>query len=490
MNSRTKQFLEFFKGLNREKTAVNALLKAENNRAFAYYIAPIENIDRMYQRGGILPRKYVISSVDVSSNSVQELRNKEVLFSWSNVSVDLHKCVNLFLNPINDTLYHFRRNALIQKGTNIGILEIDLESALSQTRTDWEIFPGNFIKNSSNSQIGYESFPWSNIYTIPTKQNRNQNQAAEIIVRNALNLIPIRNDDISRVIVLRDDLISRPIEFGYPLEIIDNPNHYGTLEEPLDYDRYFLSNLFSITNHGVLLDSVISSLLRLATIEDEIGMRLIDSYKNQAVATGPRHGISHTIRVMFWVLFLSSRVLMNNRMAITEEEVTASLYAAFIHDLCRTNDQVDSDHGNYAANNFIYELWDKLEKSYLERCLNAAKVHSLSQDPEQRDVVWYLLKDADAIDRSRFGSPGEETGCQKQYLRLKILKQDDNFTDGTLWTSFYLSRMTKYINWKDYSCKEFVVTILGSLQALINSQNTPPAHKTLASRIVQGVRES
>jgi len=490
MNSRTQQFLAYFKSLNHEKIALNALLKAGNNQALAYYIAPVENIIKIYQRGGILPRKYVVSSVDVSSTIVQELRNKEVFFSERNVKVDLHKCVNLFVNPINDTLFHFRRNALIQRGTRIGILEIDLETLLSRDGMDWEIFSKNFIKDYSNTQIGYANFPWSNIFKMPSKENRNQNQFAEIILRNKFNFIPVRNEDIRRVIVLKDDIDSIPNDIGFPLEVIDNPDHYGTLDDPLDYDRKFLRNLFTITNQGGMYDSVISSLRRLSIIENEIGLPLMESYQNQDVALGPRQGISHTIRVMFWVLFLSSRVLMANPSSITEEEVRASLYAAFIHDLHRNNRQVDSDHGSNAAKRFAPHLKNHLPQPYLDRCLDAVKIHSMNQDPKHRDVIWFLLKDANAIDRSRFGPPEKANGCQKKYLRLKLLRKDPNFTDSVLWTSYFFSKMTTYINWEKYSCGDFVITMLGSLQALANSPITPSHNKDFANRIVQGIKNN
>ena len=487
MNSRTNQFLEYFKSIAHEKTALNALLKADNKKALAYYIAPIENIIKIYQRGGILPRKFVHSSVDVSSTIVQELREKLVFFPEQKRIVELHKCVNLFINPINDTLFHFRRNALIQKNTRIGILEIDLESLLSRSGMDWEIFPQNFIKDYSNSQVGYMKFPWSNIYTLTTNRNRTANQSAEIIVHMTFDLIAIPNEDIRRVIFFENDILTKPDNLGYPLEIIDNPNHYSALQDPLDYDRKFLKNLFSITDQGEMSDSLIDSLQRLKNVEDEIGLTLIENYQNQDVALGQTHGIGHTIRVMFWVLFLSSRLFLDNPNAITEDEVTASLYAAFIHDLCRQNNQIDNYHGSSAAEKYSPHLECYQTKPTLDRCLFAVKVHSMPQDPKLPDVIWYLLKDADAIDRSRFGRPEIENGCQKKYLRLKCLRKDPIFTNSILWTSYFFSRMTNYINWKEYSCSDFVVTMLGSLQATANSPITPPDHKELANKIVRGM---
>lgn len=500
MNNRTKHFLGFLKKITNEKMALNGLLKADQNRAFAYYIAPLLNIFRIFKSGGIMPRANISGNIDVSSSIVQNFRNKKVFFSESRKTVDLHQCVNLFMNPINDTLFRFRRNALIQHPTQnplfqiIGILEIDLESLLSEDGVDWEIFPENFVKAAKNELIDYENFAWSRIYTLTTDKDRNPNQAAEIILNNTRHQTIVPDKDITRVLVFNKDipagsdhLLDNP---GFQIEKINNQKKYSALEDPLDYDRKFLRNLFNITENCTLCGSLINSLKRLKNIEHEIGLNLIRNYQNQDVAFRSMHGIGHTIRVMFWVLFLSNKLILDNSIPITVEDVTTSLYAAFIHDLCRYNNQVDNGHGSDAAQKFAPHLKKCLPQPHLDRCLHAVKIHSLPDDSHSPDIVWYLLKDADAIDRSRFGPPETENGCQKKYLRLKMLRKDSDFTDNVLWAAYFFARMTNYINWKDYSCSDFVVTLLGSLQALLNSPHTPSNHKDFANRIVQGMRNN
>lgn len=502
MNSTTKDFVEFLKKIDAKKTALIELLEVERNRAFAYFIAPIENIVKIFNSGGIRPRKFVTNVVDVSSNIIQELRNSPVQFSDHDQSknVDLHECVNLFLNPINYTLYQFRRNALIQHSTRnqsipiIGILEIDLEALLLKDGVYWKIFPTNFIKTVNSSSHDYRNFNWSNIYeltTKTTKENRNLYQFAEIIVHNSMDPLTISKTTINRVLVFRGDIPSdsNPLlsKLGFNMKFFSDNKGYSALDNRLNYDRRFLGSLYVMTNQGKKSDLVVNCLSRLVNIEEEISLSLMNNYVNNNVAIGREHGFCHTIRVMFWVLYLAAEVSLRYKDAITEEELRASLYAAFIHDLCRSTNQVDTCHGESAANQFSQCLQNHLRQPYLTRCLNAVKAHSKPNDPEEKDIVWILLKDADAIDRSRFAPPGEPAGCQIQYLRLNMLKKDSNFANVVLWTSYFFSRLTNYVNWTDYSCRSFVVTILGCLHALRDSQDIPYDHKLLAGRIIQGV---
>jgi len=258
-------------------------------------------------------------------------------------------------------------------------------------------------------------------------------------------------------------------KIGFRTEVINNHQNYSAVNDTLYYDRRALNNLYKITNQGENVDSISNALISLTFIESELGLSLISDYKFKRVANDYKHGVAHTIRVMFWVLFLSYELISIDRFALGEEEIAATLYAAFIHDLCRANDKTDENHGKAAAKKFAKHLSGLLSQPYLDRCLNAVEVHSKESDPDNEDLIWKLLKDADAIDRSRFAPPEKKNGCQMKYLRLEFLKEDSVYTSNLLWASYYLSRATKYVNWTEDACIDFVKIFLASLSSISNS---------------------
>ena len=153
---------------------------------------------------------------------------------------------------------------------------------------------------------------------------------------------------------------------------------------------------------GISKSPVRSSLKRLAQVEQEIGLDLTRSFLNPRIGRSSSHGSEHVVRVMFWVLVLARHAYLADQ-PVSDEETTAALYAAFCHDLARQNEWVDGAHGQNAAEHFQTHLTALLPEDLLKRCLIAMRVHS-EPDPHDDDVVWMLVKDADSLDRGRFGT--------------------------------------------------------------------------------------
>lgn len=148
--------------------------------------------------------------------------------------------------------------------------------------------------------------------------------------------------------------------------------------------------------------------LKLKLSKELFLSHMIDSY----------HGIAHTTRVLFGAF-----LLVNNMDVLHEEEKEAVYYAAIIHDLGKTSDREGPTHGESSA--FLYT--DKISEyisdtSLSVKTLEAIKYHSVDDwscpIEVRNNKIWEILKDADALDRSRFNRK-----CDRSYLRLDIFKR-------------------------------------------------------------------
>ena len=132
------------------------------------------------------------------------------------------------------------------------------------------------------------------------------------------------------------------------------------------------------------------------------------------------HGIGHTARVM-WNAF----VIASLDKDICESMITSILYAALIHDLGKRNDTEGEIHGQNSVILYKTIIERLCSQNDARLILEAVKYHSVddSKTPSMvRDnKIWEILKDADALDRSRL--PGK--GCNPSFLRNPIFLTDD-----------------------------------------------------------------
>ena len=127
------------------------------------------------------------------------------------------------------------------------------------------------------------------------------------------------------------------------------------------------------------------------------------------------HGIAHTARVLL------ATHLLCNVIKLSQDETIACCIAAIIHDLGKSNDVEGAEHGYKSMVLYREKITSLFGDANLQRrTLNAVRYHSVRDDdcPDEvrQDIIWKVLKDADALDRSRFGG----RGCDKSYLRLDI----------------------------------------------------------------------
>ena len=134
---------------------------------------------------------------------------------------------------------------------------------------------------------------------------------------------------------------------------------------------------------------------------------------------GAGHDALHTLRVLFHALLI---VEMDGIM-LSEEETQMLMDAVNYHDIGRTNDDVDDNHGKasrdiYAADHmtenpgtgFLIE-YHCLDDAVARRDLEALSL----PDADRIWLLYTILKDADALDRVRFGL---------RHLNPKYLRND------------------------------------------------------------------
>ena len=158
------------------------------------------------------------------------------------------------------------------------------------------------------------------------------------------------------------------------------------------------------------------------------------------------HGIAHTTRVLLATHLLCKTI------KLSDEETRACYIAAIIHDLGKSNDVEGAEHGYKSMLLFKEKITSLIGDANLQRrTLNAVRYHSVEDNdcPEEvrHDIIWKVLKDADALDRNRFGG----YGCDKSYLRLGIYQS--SVGQNILGLTSYLPGWTQNIPW-DNPCVE------------------------------------
>ena len=92
-----------------------------------------------------------------------------------------------------------------------------------------------------------------------------------------------------------------------------------------------------------------------------------------------------------------------------------------IHDLGKRSDREGAEHGFNSSELYNDKMSELISDVLIkDRILQAVQFHSVEDkdcpNHVKQDIIWKVLKDADALDRSRFAGKG----CDKSYLRLDI----------------------------------------------------------------------
>lgn len=137
------------------------------------------------------------------------------------------------------------------------------------------------------------------------------------------------------------------------------------------------------------------------------------------------HDALHSARV----LFLALAIVQAGNIELTAQELESLCRACAWHDVGRTNDCVDPSHGKKSKNIFVKEYPNDKVAAF------AITYHSIDDETAEQDLYLYgkmtasqkksakliytILKDADALDRVRFGLRDLDVN----FLRLDISKR-------------------------------------------------------------------
>ena len=512
MDSLGKEFLDFLStDLLEERKELYKLLETSNDEANVYYIAPLSNLMKIIS-GGIKCRALVNSNItDLSGQEVQKRRDVPLKLAQKvsyNETIDkkIHQCVNFFWNPLNGTFRAFQRNSLLDvdvKDSTYGIvciLEMGLSAFFESDRIYWSTSEQNLASSDFSTFLrrSYTQFNWKIIFSIKDDSNTNQLRSAEFIAFYGDPTSP-RSDLIPAQFIKR---ILVPAQYGsmikemlpsvqgriYPLA---NSKVFYSKEELLKAEKHLIKNMDYLQRLELPMPLSTEKFCNLVNtfpnFEERLGCSLTDElFRSKTIAHG-FHGISHITRVMFWVHILC---YLTDTSWETEKVIQ---YAAFIHDLCRKDNRMEEEeHGFDAANKYEDFLRQRIPDTLMRSCMNAAIYHCKddSECPD-KDFVWKILKDADSLDRGRFGHPQglsgikkESKGCDVNYLRLDIFKNHPKLEEYLMWSAYWLAYITRYTKWSENTFMDIKKEIVRTLEAILRNDILDQGKRQVANKML------
>jgi len=471
-----------------------------------YYLVSLSNLKSIINDGGIKCRNAVEGGNDLSGFGVQSMRNKDIKLGHNDNIIDkkIHDCINFFLNPINSTFFAFQRNSLLKDSVDdthgiVCILEMKLSTFFKTENLYWSVSNRNLASPSAKSGFlkkHYEKFNWQSIFT-QNEHIKNKGNSAEFIVcyenpnSSTSNLIP--TNFIKRILVSNqhETIVEKNVPSVHNIIFgLKNNNIFKPEVELLNYDLKLIKyNIINLDDIGITTKELCHLINTFSEFSAKLGCSLTEECFETKHMANSYHGIGHTIRVMFWIHVLCYL----SRISLQVEE--NAQYAAFIHDLCRESNEKDAGHGLKAVSKHKYFIEKHVQSNDIDNC-KIAVVYHCKDDTEFRNksLVWELLKDADSLDRGRFGHPHglkntrkKSIGCDVNYLRLNILKDSTKLKEKLGWMAHWLARITHHTAWNENPFVDFKNEIKRSLKACLRNDILEPDEKTIIKEIVDNI---
>lgn len=468
-------FLNFLQSISGLRKNLYKRLGTGKQDVNAYYLCSREVLFFILEEGIKCRNSVKRSGAAFSGSAVQSRREKPVYWlardREKRKNIHIHDCVNLFWNPLNQTFWAFQRNALLTAGDGdnetVCIIEIDIGKILKEKRFFWGVSRKNL---ASDRYIDHRiecvrGFQWRTIFSASKAGSSEEHkvQSAEILLySDSSTLVP--PSYIKRVIVSHPGYLSTAERDRLKGKLVFDETLYDKPNTLLGVELDFVANVLELETLGVKTTEIICESMRtLCEFEQTHCGPEVSMFASSDVAQHYLHGVSHVTRVMFWVSFLYR---LPTYIMPRGSEITA-IAAALIHDLARTSNSEDLEHGQAAVNT---ERYRTLTEDILsndedrESCHNAVVMHCRQDDDcLHKDVVWQLLKDADAIDRGRFGR-SKTSGCDPSQLRG--LAERDATSKSVLTMAYNFARMTKHVEWGGHPCRKLLEVILSKLKRL------------------------
>jgi hypothetical protein len=410
--------------------------------------------------------------------------------------------VNLFWNPRNRTFEAFQRNALLgaaeagdARVRTLCILEVDVESVLADETTYWSASQGNIAAGHQPtcelpSLVGY---PWEEIFTaVPSAGSRAS--AAELLLFLKASArphsAPVSAEHVKRVIVAEDARRHlEQVRLPAGTTLLQRSDMFKSEGELLHAETKFLGNMADVARHDGHLVARLRAIAQTFRDLERVCSKTDKGPSECVRAARGWHGMGHAVRTMFWAVYLATCAVGLGHMQAQQ----AAALCALVHDRSRKSTGPDPGHGAAAADSHRV-VFDALRDPRLRlSCENAVRFHD-RDDAEclttARDWLWEGLKDADALDRGRFGPPNTEGGCREDLLRMTWLGDS---TEGALvrrrlaWAGYYLARITESSQWGEPSCQRLLTDIRVGLRAGLRAGVFPLALQRLAEQISDSV---
>ncbi len=481
------------------RTELYQELSAIKDEVNVYYLVPLSNLKSILDDGGIKCRNDPSKEgIDLSGYGVQTRRNKNIDLGCNEdiINKEIHDCINFFLNPDNSTLFAFQRKSLLKNAVDntygiVCILEMRLSDFFETDNMYWCISNKNLASSGFKSGFlkkDYEKFKWRGIF-----HDKDEGNSAEFIVYYEnpgfafSNLIPI--SFIKRILVSKQHEII--VKENTPLaqdkiHSLKNNTLFKPATELLNYEIKLVGrNIMKLDEIGISTEEFCDLINTFLDFGKALGCAPTEEHFESIDTANSHHGIGHTIRVMFWIHVLCYL----SRISPPIEETTQ--YAAFIHDLCFEHNDNHHRHGENALLKHRYFIEKHVQHNHIDDCKRAVVYHCKDDEAfRNKSLVWELLKDADSLDRGRFGPPNtniRSKGCDVNYLRLNIFKDSAKLKEKLAWMAYWLARITHHTAWSIDPFTDFKNEIKTSLKACLMNDILKPNEKTIVKEIVDNI---
>ena len=518
MDNLGKDFLDFLAtdALKEARNGVYNLLGADDDEVNVYYLIPLFNLKSIIADGGIKCRAMMDRDVtDLSGQEVQKRRDKSLklgqkVSSFVEIDKKIHECVSFLWNPLNYTSYAFQRNALLLAADKhndtygiVSILEMRLSAFFESDRVYWSTSEQNLASNdfSSYSKREYGKFNWRDIFSVPNEDRElNKFRSAEFIAfygnptLESSDLIPTQF--IKRILVpaLYETKVRETLPWlQNQIHPLSNSKVFYPKEELLKAEKHLIKNIDYLQKLALPMPLSAEKFCELintfSNFKERLGCSLTDEYFITKNIAHSFHGISHITRVMFWVHILCYLI------DTSWETEKATQYAAFIHDLYRRDNRMEGEeHGVYAVKRYKDFLRQKrIPDSLMHSCMNAVIYHCRddSECPD-KDLIWEILKDADSLDRGRFGHPQglsgirrKSEGCDVNYLRLDIFQNSPELAKELAWLAYRFASITHHTKWSENTFVDLKKEIVRSLEALLRNDILYQDKRQMVNKMVR-----
>ena len=131
-------------------------------------------------------------------------------------------------------------------------------------------------------------------------------------------------------------------------------------------------------------------------------------------------GIGSYVNFIFVFSMFNAFLIASLDKTVSNSTLSSVLYASLIHDLGKNSDTEGEIHGENSVILYKSKIEQFCNQEDAALIIEAVKYHSIDDSKTpltvQSNKIWEILKDADALDRSRL--PGR--GCNPAFLRNNI----------------------------------------------------------------------